>query len=125
MPASDGFRWSYDKIRPSLKSAPQKGKAYLSRVTTYHALRAETYARIMARWVDRSGNARGGLTGYADNSRSSSWHYEIVLYHKMSYGLWLEIRWAGRYAIIRPTLKQEAPEYFNTASQVLNQMFGS
>jgi hypothetical protein len=120
-----GFRWDYDKIRPSLKSAPQKGRAYLSRITTYHAMRAQTYARIMARWRDRSGNARGGLTGVADNSGSGSWHYELILYHQMKYGIWLEIRWSGRYAIIKDTLRQEAPQYFKTAEQVLDKMFGS
>ena len=126
MPASDGFRWQYDRIRPSLKSAEQKGQAYLSRVTTYHAQRAQTYARIMARWRDRTGNARAGLTGVANNRGASNWHYELILYHTVTYGIWLEVKpaYAGRYQIIRPTLRQEAPEYFQTAEMVLNKMFG-
>lgn len=120
-----GFRWEYDKIKPSLKSAEQKGKAYLSRVTTYHSLRAEAYAKIMARWTDRSGNARGGLVAVADNSGSQRWHYEIVVSHSMNYGIWLEIRWSGKYAIIRPTIEAEAPMYWDTAQKVLDKMFGS
>jgi hypothetical protein len=126
MPKSyNGFRWDYDKIRPSLKSASQKGQSYMSRITTYHALRAETYARVMARWTDRSGNARGGLDGIADNSRSASWHYEIVLSHSMPYGIWLEVRFAQRYAIIMPTIRAEAPQYWDTASQFFNKLFGA
>lgn len=127
MPASDGFRWQYDRIRPSLKSAKQKGQAYIARTTTYHAQRAQTYARIMARWTDRSGNARNGLMGVANNNRASQWHFELILYHTVDYGLWLEVRpiYAGRYAIIIPTLRQEAPEYFQTATMVLNKMFGA
>jgi hypothetical protein len=116
-----GFRWEYDKIRPSLKSSKQKAQAYLSRVTTYHALRAEAYARINAGWTDRTGNARQGLTAIA---RNSAGHHEIILYHTMPYGIWLEIRFAGRYGIIRGTIRHEAPEYFETARELLDHMFG-
>lgn len=125
MTSQSGFSWQADQITPALKAAPRKGQAFLARTTTYHALRAEAYARIMARWTDRTGNARGGLTATADNSRSSSWHYEITLYHSVKYGIWLEVRFAGRYAIIRPTIRAEAPEYFRTAGEVLNKMFGA
>lgn len=117
-----GFRWEYDKIRPSLKSADQKAQAYLSRVTTYHALRAEAYAKINAGWTDRTTNARDGLIAIARNSKD---HHEIILYHTMPYGIFLEIRWAGRYAIIRPTIRHEAPEYFETARELLDTMFGA
>jgi hypothetical protein len=122
---SSGFRWSYDQIRPSLKSAEQKAKSYLSRITTFHALRAETYARLNAPWTDRTGNARSGLTAEADNSGSGNLHYEINIYHKMPYGIWLEVRWSGRYAIIVPTVRHEAPLYWQSAEEVLDRMFGS
>lgn len=117
-----GFRWSYDKITPSLKSSKQKADAYLNRITTYHALRAEAYARLNAPWTDRTTNARGGLEAVAVNRTD---HHEIIIYHTMPYGIFLEIRWAGRYAIIRPTIKHEAPEYFDTARELLDTMFGA
>jgi len=120
-----GFRWTVDEITPALRAAGPKAKSYLSKTTTFHALRAQTYARIMAKWIDRSSNARGGLTGEADNSKSGEYHYEINLYHKVDYGIWLEIRFAERYAIIRPTIRAEGPEYFETARQVLDKMFGA
>ncbi len=118
---ASGFRWEYNKIVPSLKSAEQKGQAYMSRVTTYHALRAEAYAKINAGWTDRTGNARGSLTAMAFNSKG---HHEIVLFHNMPYGIWLEIRFAGRYSVIIPTIRHEAPEYFETARELLDTMFG-
>jgi hypothetical protein len=121
---TSGFRWNYDAIRPSLKSAAQKGQAYMSRTTTYHALRAEAYARVEAAWRDRTGNARQGLKATAQNGGSSRWHYEIWVSHSVNYGIWLEVRFGGRYAIIAPTIRREAPEYFETARQVLDKMFG-
>lgn len=117
-----GFSWSQDQIRPSLKGSEQKAHAYLSRTTTYHALRAEAYAKINAGWTDRTTNARDGLIAVARNSVG---HHEIILYHTMPYGIFLEIRWAGRYAIIRPTIRHEAPEYFKTATELLDRMFGA
>lgn len=117
-----GFRWDYDKIQPSLKSAEQKAQAYMSRVTIYHALRAEAYARVNAPWTDRTTNARGGLEAQAFNSKD---HHEIVLYHTMPYGIWLEVRFAGKYAIITPTIRHESVEYFETARELLDQMFGA
>lgn len=120
-----GFRWEYDRISPALKAAPAKAKSYLSRITTYHALRAETYAKLNASWTDRSGNARSKLTGEADNRGAAQGHWEILLYHQMPYGIWLEIRWAGKYAIIQPTIRVEAPQYWQSAAEVMETMFGS
>lgn len=126
MPSTTGgFRWNYDQIRPSLKSATQKGQAYLAKITTYHAMRSEAAARVQARWRDRTSNARNGLTATANNRSASSWHFEYTLYHKVTYGIWLEIRWGGKWGIIRPTLKQVAPEYWQDAQEVLQKMFGS
>lgn len=124
MAGKGGFSWNYNAIQPSLKSARQKGQAYMTRVTKYHALRAEAYARTHAIWTDRTTNARSGLTADAIVSGSKGWHYEIWVYHKVNYGIWLEVRFAGRYAIIKPTIRHEAPEYFETAKQVLDKMFG-
>jgi len=118
-----GFRWNYDQIRPSLKDGPQKGKAYLARITTYHARRSEELARVQARWRDRTGNARSGLAAQANNRSASNWHFEFTLYHQVTYGIWLEIRWGGKWGIIRPTLKQIAPEYWSDATEVLDRMF--
>jgi hypothetical protein len=37
-------------------------------------------------------------------------HYYIDLFHTVEYGIWLEIRWDGRFAIIQPTLEHFGPE---------------
>jgi len=33
----------------------------------------------------------------------------MVLYHTVEYGIWLEIRWNGQYAIIIPTIEHMGP----------------
>lgn len=88
------------------------------------SLQVEDYARINARWHDRTGNARASLTGLADNSNAGNDEWEIILYGGMPYSIWLETRWGGKYAIIRPTIETEAPVYFKMANQVMDVMFG-
>lgn len=84
----------------------------------YHATRAVAYARQNARWTDRTGNARNGL--FARVNRSSMGKYELVLGHSVPYGLWLEVRWSGRYAIIKPTLDATGRELMTTMGRLFN-----
>lgn len=67
----------------------------------------QEYARTNASWEDRSGEARSGLT--AEVVDEGLFQNSIVLYHTVDYGIWLEIRWNGQYAIIIPTIEHYGP----------------
>jgi len=69
---------------------------------------AESYARENAPWTDRTSNARNGL--FATHDKVPMVVHRLIVYHTMPYGLWLEVRWSGRYAIIGPTLFHTAPQ---------------
>jgi hypothetical protein len=74
----------------------------------YVAPQAEAYMRENAPWTDRTGNARQGLGArVVVNPEVVS----IVLYHSVFYGIFLEARWGGKYAIIEPTIAVMAPKY--------------
>jgi hypothetical protein len=62
--------------------------------------------RHNAKWTDRTGNARNGLNGAVFEDDKS---IEMHLYHSMPYGVFLEVRWSGRYAVIGPTMMDIAP----------------
>lgn len=64
--------------------------------------------KMNAKWVDRSSNARNGL--FARAVREPRKRYGIVFAHSVDYGIWLEVRFSGRYAIINPTMNQIAPQ---------------
>ena len=85
----------------------------------YHATRARGYARKNAPWTDRSTNARNGL--FAEASSAGSMH-RITVGHTVPYGIWLEVRWSGRYAIIRPTIDHEGPEVMASVSQLFSRV---
>ena len=122
---NSGFSWDPSKIQNSLKSGEQKFRAYISNLTSFYAARGEAAMKSGAPWTDRTGNARGGLTGYADNSKSRANHWEITFYGKMSYNLWLEVKesFGGQYQIIIPTTAEQAGEYWQDAHKVMSVMF--
>lgn len=96
-----------DTLRPNLDIADEKALAAIDIAMDYYVLRAVNYMRTHARWTDRTSAARNGLLakrfGHGDGS-------SIVMYHSVPYGIWLEVRWSGRYAIIGPTMHEIGPQ---------------
>lgn len=123
---AEGLKWTTDTLSINLAKAEGRAHAYLARTTEYYSLRSESHAKSRAPWTDRSGNARGGLTATPSASigRGGGGSYSIELFHRVKYGIWLEIRWSGRYAIINPTIAAQGPKFFSTANNVLARMFG-
>lgn len=58
-------------------------------------------------WNDISGNARRGLRTAISLDRGL---YSLYLIHSVKYGLYLELRHAGRYAVLLPALRVAATE---------------
>jgi hypothetical protein len=86
-------------------------------VVEYWDSRIESHMKINAPWKDRTGNARIGLFAKAGHERGQ--RHWIDLGHRVPYGIWLEIRWEGRYAIVFPTLIMFGPRIMKT----LNKLF--
>ena len=76
-------------------------QASLAAATTGFAQEVENYAKENAPWDDRTGDARDGLTARGEQRLTK---YTIYLFHTVDYGIWLEVRWDGKYAIILPTI---------------------
>ena len=47
-------------------------------------------------------------------------YHRLTVYHTMPYGLWLEVRWSGRYAIIGPTMVDIAPQLAIAVAEAVN-----
>lgn len=73
------------------------------RVAQYFAPVVEAEAKANAPWTDRTGNARQGLRGFVEDLSAST--VAIYLTHSVEYGVNLELKYQGRYAIILPTLE--------------------
>lgn len=82
----------------------------------YFATQAEGYAKSNAPWTDQTGNARQGLSARAFSEPTK---HVLVVFHTMPYGVWLEVRWSGRYAIILPTINHTGPQIMAAVRGIL------
>lgn len=62
----------------------------------------EAFARANAPWTDRSGDARRELSAAAEADGGT---VRASIAHGVDYGIWLENRFNGRYAIISRTME--------------------
>lgn len=83
------------------------------------APQVENYAKLNAPWTDQTGAARQGLAAraYRDGKEVG-----IIVYHQVSYGIWLEVRWSGKYAIINPTIEAMGPVVMDRFHRLLGRI---
>lgn len=94
-------------------------REYIARVKSAMLVRAQLFsaemrrsAQVNRRWIDRTGHARARLMAKAQWEGTKLVFY---LFHQMFYGIFLELRFQGRYRILMPTLKA----FFNRILQGL------
>lgn len=78
-----------------------------------------SYAQTNAPWEDRTGEARSGLhteVYEGDNTMG------ITLFHTVDYGVWLEVRWGGKYAIIMPTVETMGPRLLERMTRMMDKI---
>lgn len=114
--------WDDRALYNKLRTFNARADRFITAATAYHATRAVTYARTNAPWQDRTTNARNGLFARAERDAPV---YRIIIGHSVPYGVWLEVRWSGRYQILRPTVDHEGPELMRTVSTMYSRMFRS
>lgn len=103
--AKPGMSWK-GELSGNLQRLGPKTKARMVAVAKYVAPQIQSDMRENAPWQDQTGNARNGLF---TTVRVSTKRVDIVLYHSVPYGIWLELRWSGKYAIITPSLAKWGP----------------
>ena len=117
MASSYTFTFDDASLRRNLGDLPDRIDAYVHATVDYGSDKVVAYAKQNAKWRDQTGAARSGLrtvTEWEPRKR-----HAIVLFHSVTYGIWLEVRFAGRYAIILPTIQVMGPEVM----RLLNKLF--
>lgn len=110
--------WS-DGITPALKTAKERTLRAANAAAQSMAPEVENYAKINAPWNDQTGNARNGLAARAYQDRDE---VGIVIYHQVSYGIWLETRFGGKNAIIEPTIQAMSPKVMARFDRLLERI---
>lgn len=78
------------------------------------------YAQENAPWEDQTGDARAGLSAEGETKNGG---FELSLFHTVDYGIWLEVRWGGKYAIIIPTIEAKGPELFDRMNNLISEIY--
>jgi hypothetical protein len=99
------FVMTSDTLTPGLLRFPVELDLKIARLVDLFSFKVESYARTNAPWTDRTGNARNGLR--AVPFHESPIAHGITLFHSVPYGIWLEVRHEGRYAIINKTIESQ------------------
>lgn len=104
-----GFFWTVDPhiLGDGIAKYGQDAVVAVKAIADHTCQDMQDYSRTHAPWTDRTGNARRGLFSFAEQDNNS-----VVLYlsHTMSYGIYLEISFGGRYQIIIPTIEHYLPQ---------------
>lgn len=104
--SSKGF-FTTDTLTKGIAQFEFKMREHMELIALEFAVELQNYAQNHAPWNDRTGDARQGLQADTFNERDSM---GVIIFHTVEYGIWLEVRWGGRYAIIIPTVEQKGPE---------------
>lgn len=96
-------RWVGEKVvRRNIGEYGNDAKSAIREGLDYFAPQIETDAKEKAPWTDRTTAARSGLFTWVETEKGVG---RLYLSHRMWYGIFLERKHAGRYAIVMPTLQ--------------------
>jgi len=121
MPSFAQVVWdsSKDEFLRKLRNGPALVRKASVATANRMAPEVANYAKVNAPWTDRTGNARNGLMAQPYDEGDN---VGIVVYHSVSYGIWLEVRWAGKYAIIGPTIEVMGPRVMSQYHNLLDRL---
>ena len=112
-----GIEWKGNLVA-NLNQFGPKTKSRMVATAKFVAPQIQSDMRSNAPWTDQTGNARNGLFTSVQVSTNN---VAIVLYHSVPYGIWLELRWSGKYAIITPSLAKWGPKTMALLAKALFQ----
>lgn len=94
---------TYDdrKLKVNLRNYEEEVDRALRFIMDYHAAEGQARMKTNAPWTDRTSAARNGLFTVTEHSKG---HYTIIFSHSVNYGIWLEVKFSGRDAVIMPTV---------------------
>lgn len=103
------IRWTgHKELSANIPKYGQRVQWAVYQLGLMYAAKFETYAKENAPWTDRTANARQGLHSWVEVQDNGT--VRVFLSHSMEYGVHLETRGGGRWAIIFPTIEAHLDE---------------
>jgi hypothetical protein len=114
-----GFVWHEkppDALEEIYRAYADAVRAGITGIALRRAPEIQNWMRENAVWTDRTGNARQSLHTAVEVLATQ---IAIHLAHGVTYGVSLELRNSGRYAIIGPALDEFAPVIWQDVKRLL------
>lgn len=109
-----------NSLTPGLRRMPVVLNNNINQVLRFHQPRIVAHAKTKAPWEDQTGNARNGLNAQVDRLGPTT--HALTLFGSVPYQIWLEVRFAGKYAIIMPTIRIYGPIVMASMNKLLDRM---
>lgn len=113
-------RFAVDTLSSGIANFEFKTREVMEERAVEFAEELVKYAKENAPWGDRTGFARSGLSGQVD---SDGQNLTVSLFHTAPHGVWLEVRWNGRYAIILPTIEKKGSELLERWDDIMSDTY--
>lgn len=102
----------FDQIGPRLDIGPLVAKDAVIDILNFYQGQVEEWMKENAPWQDvntphsYAGEARDGLGAEVGEAGMV---FSLTVFQGVDYGVWLEVRFNGKYGIIRPTIEEWGP----------------
>lgn len=125
------FEYRDEQIRARIRDLDARLDIAVRALIDYYALKGMGYLKTDAPWTDRTGAARTGLHtsvgGFARGAdgrfiSGSNTEHVITFAHSVNYGIWLEVKYSGRDAVIMPTVLKTGGELMSALQGLLRQI---
>jgi hypothetical protein len=117
--ANQTFEFKPGSLKRNLKAFDGDINRLVAGVIDYSGDKAVAYMKTNAPWKDQTGNARATLAAYGVHTDT---YHEIHLHGGMPYQIFLEVRWAGRFAIIGPAVKYQGLAVMNRLKGLITKL---
>ena len=116
------FRLDYNEstLKKNLDKMAVKLGAVILMYSATKASELQSKMKVNRPWTDRTGIAKALLN--AKVSQPSSTVVRITLAHGVDYGIWLELAHGKNYAIIAPTVREEAPRIIADMNNLMSKL---
>lgn len=114
------FNYTDSSLAYGLNRMTEKMGAMLLMYSATKAAKIESKMKMNRPWTDRTGAAKARLSAKVSTPNAST--IRITLAHGVSYGIYLELAHEKNFAIIQPTVKEEAPLFVKDLQGILEKI---
>lgn len=111
-----GFSLNTSKLSAQLDTLNPRINSAITAAFEYQAPKSEARMKTTASWTDRTTNARSGLFTKPTHEGD---HHELLLSHLVAYGIWLELAFSGKYAVVTPEIIRAGEDIKRLLSKLL------